>query len=173
MDVEVGETRGSLAIAVRTLTRQDKPWAARLERLAWGGYGVARKGELLDLRAFPGLVALAEGEPCGLARYAIRGADCELVSIQSEREGLGVGRALLAAVRQAATEAGCRRLWLITTNDNTRALRFYQRAGFDIVALHRDAVTQARRDLKPAIPLRGADGIRLRHELVLELLLDG
>jgi RimJ/RimL family protein N-acetyltransferase len=47
-----------------------------------------------------------------------------------------------------ARELGCRRIWLVTTNDNTRALQFYQRQGWDVVALHRDAVTAARR-IKP------------------------
>lgn len=56
------------------------------------------------------------------------------------------------------------------TNDNTIALRFYQRRGFDLVALHRDAVTRARAELKPSIPLE-IDGIPLRHELELEMRL--
>ena len=33
---------------------------------------------------------------------------------------------------------GCERVWLSTTNDKTAALRFYQRRGWDLVALHRD-----------------------------------
>lgn len=69
-----------------------------------------------------------------------------------------------------ARREGARRLWLITTNDNTIALRFYQRRGFDLVALHRDAVTRARAELKPSIPLE-IDGIPLRHELELEMRL--
>ena len=47
------------------------------------------------------------------------------------------------------------------------ALRFYQRHGFDLIALNRDAVATARK-LKPTIP-ECVDGIALRHELVLEL----
>jgi RimJ/RimL family protein N-acetyltransferase len=66
--------------------------------------------------------------------------------------------------------AGVGRVWLITTNDNTAALRFYQRLGFDLVALHRDAVDAAR-SIKPSIPLVGNDGIPIRHELELELRL--
>jgi len=70
-----------------------------------------------------------------------------------------------------ARAAGCRRLWLITTNDNLRALGFYQRLGLDLCALHRDAVAVARR-LKPGIPLTGRAGIPIRHELEFELLVD-
>jgi GNAT superfamily N-acetyltransferase len=101
----------------------------------------------------------------------IRGGECELVTITSLIEGQGVGRALLDAVRTAAVEAGGTRLWLVTTNDNLRALELYQRWGMEIVAFHRRGVTEARRHLKPSIPLRGASGIPLAHEFELELRL--
>ncbi len=81
------------------------------------------------------------------------------------------GRALLDAVRDAAMETGRTRLWLITTNDNLRALELYQRWGLEIVAFHRHAVTEARRHLKPSIPERGTQGIPIAHELELELRL--
>ncbi len=54
----------------------------------------------------------------------------------------------MAAVACAAREAGCTRLWLITTNDNLDALRFYQRRSFRI-----------------------AHGIPIRDEIELERLL--
>ena len=73
-------------------------------------------------------------------------------------------------VRAAAVAAGCRRLWLITTNDNLPALRFYQRRGFVLAALHRDAIAASRR-LKPQIPLLGLDNIPIRDELELEMAL--
>src|ERR671933_246460 len=73
-------------------------------------------------RELPGFVAFLDGQRVGLASYAVRGDECELVTMQSLREGRGVGRALLDAVRDAAVKAGCTRLWLITTNDNVRAL---------------------------------------------------
>jgi len=60
----------------------------------------------------------------------------------------------------------------MTTNDNTAALRFYQKWGFLLVAVHRNAVEQARK-LKPEIPLTGIDGIPLRDEIELEVLLKG
>ncbi len=56
---------------------------------------------------------------------------------------------------------------MTTTNDNVDALRFYQRRGWNLAALHEDAVTRARR-LKPEIPLVGDHGIPIRHELELE-----
>jgi ribosomal protein S18 acetylase RimI-like enzyme len=157
-------------LEVWPLLEADVSWAAELQHDAWGTV-VARRGELVDPARLPGFVALLHGERVGLVTYAIRGDSCEVVTIQSLREGHGVGRALLDAVRGAAVEAGCRRLWLVTTNNNTRALGIYQRYGMDIVAFYRDAVTLSRQ-VKPSIPERDADGIPIAHELELELRLD-
>jgi ribosomal protein S18 acetylase RimI-like enzyme len=93
-----------------------------------------------------------------------------VVSIDSVVRHTGVGAALLdAAVRVAAT-AGAERLWLVTTNDNLDALRFYQRRGMRIVAVSPGAVDEARR-LKPSIPRVGRYGIAMHDELTLELRL--
>jgi ribosomal protein S18 acetylase RimI-like enzyme len=153
---------------VQPLTEKDRAWAARLEAESWGEPGVARLGELVDPTRLPGFIAFLDGQRAGLASYAVRGGECEVVTIRSLREGRGVGRALLDAVRDAAIDAGCRRLWLITTNNNLRALELYQRWGMDIVAFHRHAVSDARRRVKPSIPERDAKGIPIAHELELE-----
>lgn len=58
-------------------------------------------------------------------------------------------------------------MYLYTTNDNTRAMRFYQKRGFDMTELFRGAVDRARK-IKPEIPLTGDDGIPLRHEIRFE-----
>jgi len=158
-------------VDIRPLTESDRAWAVQLEAETWSAPVVARLGELVDPTLLPGFVALVDGQRAGLASYAVRGDECELVTIRSLREGQGVGRALLDAVCAAAVEAGCPRLWLITTNDNLRALELFQRWGMEIVAFHRDAVTEARRHLKPSIPEHGAHGIPIAHELELELRL--
>ena len=158
-------------VDVRPLTERDRAWALEVETESWSTPAVARLGELVDPTQLPGFIALLDGQRVGLASYAVRGEECELVTIRSLRESRGVGQALLDAVRHAAIEAGCVRLWLITTNDNLRALELYQRWGMEIVAFHRHAVTQARRSLKPSIPEYGAQGIPIAHELELELRL--
>src|SRR6266550_3872138 len=61
--------------------------------------------------------------PWGALTYHVDGRECEIVTINSLEEGVGVGSALLTAVRDKAKSLGCRRLWLITTNDNLNALR--------------------------------------------------
>ena len=59
------------------------------------------------------------------------------------------------------------KLWLMTTNDNTPAMRFYQRRDFELVAFHRDAVSESRK-IKSSIPDMGLDGIPIRHEIEME-----
>jgi ribosomal protein S18 acetylase RimI-like enzyme len=136
----------------------------------WGEVA-ARRGELVEIGGLPGFAAWIDGERAGLLTYAVRGDECEVVTIHSLRPGRGAGRALLDAARDAAVAAGCRRLWLVTTNDNVGALGFYQRWGLDLCAFRRGAVDESRRALKPTIPVRDEHGVPIAHELELELLL--
>jgi ribosomal protein S18 acetylase RimI-like enzyme len=100
--------------------------------------------------------------------YVLDGDDCEVLTLHAAERFGGTGTALIEAVERLAADAGCARLWLITTNDNVDALRFYQRRGFRLVALHRGAVNDSRARLKPEIPRIGEHGIELRDELELE-----
>jgi GNAT superfamily N-acetyltransferase len=90
--------------------------------------------------------------------------------MNSLAEGIGVGTALLKAVKTVAAFAKCKRVWLVTTNDNTFTLRFYQKRGFQIAAVHPKAVERSR-ELKPEIPTNGVDGIPVRDEIELEIML--
>src|SRR5439155_6312609 len=116
-------------------------------------------------------VASYKGEKVGLVTYNIVDESCEIVTINSIRPALGVGTALIEAVRDIALESGCKRLWLITTNDNMNALRFYQKRGFVLVAIYRNAL-ELSRTLKSEIPMIGNEGIPLRDEIELEMILD-
>jgi ribosomal protein S18 acetylase RimI-like enzyme len=158
-----------MAIEVRPATPADRSYVQQSLTSAFHGTLVAAHDELIDASALPGAIAWDGGEPAGLLTYRAVGRDWEIVSIAADRPGNGAGGALLRWAREAATAAGATRLWLVTTNDNVRALRFYQRNGYDLVAVHRDAVTRAR-TLKPQIP-EVIDGIPVRHELELEVLL--
>lgn len=148
-------------------TRATISWRHEGLMREWGSTWVARRGALIDAASLPALVATIGGEPAGLATYSAVGDDWELVTIHAEVRLVGVGSALLQAVEDLAEAAGAQRVWLVTTNNNTGALRFYQRAGYDLIGLYRDAVTNARATLKPEIPTR-IDGIQVRHELELE-----
>ena len=159
------------AVTIRTLDAEDRGWVREFMVDRWGAPTVVGHGEVYEPERLPGLAAYAGDVLVGLLTYRIAGGACEVVTLDSLREGIGVGTALIAAVAAAARAAGCARLWLITTNDNLGALRFYQKRGFALVAVHRGAVDRARA-LKPEIPLIGNDGIPLRDEIELEMPLD-
>src|SRR6266540_3194584 len=113
------------------------------------------------------LVAEHDGERAGFALVRVEAGELEVLALRSLREREGVGTALLSTLEVEARRAGCRRVWLVTTNDNLDAIRFYQRRGWRWVAFHRDAVIEARK-LKPEIAELGAYGIPIRHELEFE-----
>jgi ribosomal protein S18 acetylase RimI-like enzyme len=159
-------------VRIRPFEEADREWATELLAREWGDVTVVSRGRVHDPMRLPGFVAERDGEPVGLVTYYVDGDACELVTLNSLVPEMGIGSALLSTVKAAVSTAGCRRLWLITTNDNTPALRFYQRQGFRLAALHRDAVSESRA-LKPQIPLMGLDGIPIRDELELEYLLSG
>jgi ribosomal protein S18 acetylase RimI-like enzyme len=157
-------------VDVRAIAEGDAVTVQTLLTETWGSTKVAGHGVLYDASTLPGLIAYLAGQPVGLLTYHVEGGSWEIVTISASVRELGVGRALVRAVVEIARRDAARRLWLITTNDNTIALRFYQRLGFDLVALHRYGVSRARDELKPEIPLE-VDGMPLRHELELEMLL--
>jgi DNA-3-methyladenine glycosylase I len=159
-----------MSFEVRPLRPQERGQVADLIASRWGSDVVVVHGTAYRPSELSGFVAMSASEWVGLVTYRIAEGSCEIVSLDSLRPGIGVGTALLETVEQAARQAGCMRMWLITTNDNLTALRFYQRRGFSLVAVHRGAVEQARR-LKPEIPAIGQEGTPIRDEIELELWL--
>ncbi len=155
---------------IRPLNISDHTWVAQRIIDSWGAESVVVHQTIYHPAELPGFVALAEKKTVGLLTYHIEGTSCEIVTLNSWNESQGVGTGLIEAVKLSARREGCERLWLITTNDNTRALHFYQKRGFVIAAIHINALEQSRL-LKPEIPLTGEDGIPLRDEIELEIIL--
>jgi GNAT superfamily N-acetyltransferase len=158
-------------ITIQPLNTADREWFSQFIFEHWGSNKVVSRGVVYYPQDLPGFVALNEGEKVGLITYNITGTNCEIVTINSNRSSSGVGTALIEAVRNIAITSGCKRLWLITTNDNLNALRFYQKRGFVLVAIHRNALELSRK-LKPEMSLIGDYGIPLREEIELEMKLD-
>jgi DNA-3-methyladenine glycosylase I len=157
-------------VLIRAATVDDRTWMARHLEHSWGSTTIVTRGTVHDGSQLPAFLAVQGEDIVGLATYRVAGGECELVSLDSLREGQGIGSGLLARVGQEAARHGCGRLWLITTNDNLEAIRFYQRRGLHLVAVHPGAVDDARR-IKPTIPLVGQHGIPIRDELEFELVL--
>jgi GNAT superfamily N-acetyltransferase len=124
---------------IRPIRSDDYDWIVALLRENWASEKQVYLGKVVDASKMPGFVATREGKSVGLITYRIDNDKCEVVTMNSVVEGIGIGSALIEAVKEVAAAAECRRLWLITTNDNVEGLRFYQKRGFVIAAVHRDA----------------------------------
>jgi ribosomal protein S18 acetylase RimI-like enzyme len=155
-------------LRVRPLLPADGPWVEEFVRERWGDASVVVHGTRYLPAELTGFCAESGGRRVGLVTLHRAGSSCEVVTLDSLEEGRGVGRALLDAARGEALRRGCHRLWLVTTNDNLRALGFYQRYGFRLSALRPGAVDASRR-MKPSIPAAGENGIPIRDELELEM----
>jgi GNAT superfamily N-acetyltransferase len=129
---------------------------------------VARLEQLVRPLDHPALLAEDGGRLAGVLTYVLAERECEILTLHAAAQWRGTGTALVEAVERVARDAGCTRLWVLTTNDNLDALRFYQRRGFRFAALNASAVDRARAQLKPEISEHGNYGIPIRDELVLE-----
>ena len=118
-----------------------------------------------------GLIERRDGKMVGLLTYHIDGDSMEMLSLNSILEGRGIGSSLILAAIDIAREQKCKRVWLATTNDNLRAVGFYQRLGFRMVELNLGAIDEARKT-KPQIPLIGDRGVEIHDEFVMELELE-
>jgi GNAT superfamily N-acetyltransferase len=159
-------------MTIRELRSSDNAWVESLMTEHFGSSRVVSRGILHSALALPGLVAEKDSRPRGLLQYRLDQDQCEVVVLISTIPRQGIGRRLLEAVQTIARESGCKRLWLITTNNNRNAIQFYRALGWRQVAIHRGAVREARK-LKPEIPEFNEAGVPIEDEVEFELPLEG
>ena len=156
--------------ALRRLTPDDLPRLRQFWIEHWGSEEMIVRGNIYRPEQLEGFV-VEDGEKwIGLLTFVIQENECEVTSLDSLREGQGIGSKLIDQAVEEARARGCRRLFLITTNDNLNALGFYQRRGFEIAAIYRGAINESRK-IKPSISMIGMNNIPLRDEIELELTL--
>ena len=156
---------------VREKTSEDIKWIAPYLKENWGSDKIVTRNRIHNALELPGFIAEQKNKPVGIILYNIENNQCEVVLLESFIEKKGIGSTLMGHIKEIAVFKGCKRIWLITTNDNLAAIRFYQLRGYSLVAIYRNALEQSRK-LKPEIPFIGIDGIPLRDEIELELLLE-
>jgi ribosomal protein S18 acetylase RimI-like enzyme len=118
------------------------------------------------------LVAVVRGGIVGHVQLtpAARAVEVEIrnMAVHSSHQGCGVGRALVSAAIDTARVEGRSVLIVATAAADTRALRFYQRLGFRLRAIERDAFTPAS-GYEPGLHV---DGIELRDRVWLDCRVD-
>lgn len=133
----------------------------------WNTDFMVSKSKVHYVDSLESFVYIKEGEIKGLLTFNIENDEMEIVSLDSFQENLGIGSLLLNKAIYFFKQSALRRLWLITTNDNLDALRFYQKREFVISNLYLNAVIISRK-IKPSIPKLGYDNIPIVHEIELE-----
>ena len=112
------------------------------------------------------LVAVEDGERVG--HLQVVGDEIKNMAVVETRRGRGVGRALVAAAVERARDERIELLRVATGAADIGNLRFYQRLGFRMRSIERDAFTPAY-GYPPGLEV---DGIELRDRVWLDLRLD-
>lgn len=156
---------------IQPVEETDREWVRQVSIEHWASEIVVTRNSVYLVEEQPGFIAHLDKQRVGLATYRIEFNLCEILTLNSLVPGRGIGSMLLAAVEEAAKQQQCKRIWVITTNNNLEALGFYQKRGYAIKAIHSNAIEKSRR-LKPEIPLVAENGIPIRDEIELEKFLD-
>ena len=157
-------------LSVRLLVQKDRDCFIDVLLENWASTTIVTRGVSHEAENLPGLVAEIDGKRFGLLTYNIGNEDLEIVTMNAIEENKGVGTALLDEIENLARQKKCKRLWVITTNDNVDALRFYQKRDFEMRAVHRHSIEESRK-IKPKLPMIGNYGIPIRDEIEMEKLL--
>ncbi|MDH3890334.1 MAG: GNAT family N-acetyltransferase [candidate division Zixibacteria bacterium] len=159
-----------MSFTIKKVTDKEREWVLEIAR-GWGADFIISRARRIYPAEIEGYYAVDQtGKRVGLVTYEVTGDQCEVVTLDAFDKFRGVGTALLDTVRAEMPKRGVERMWLITTNDNLDAIRFYQRRGWTIATVHVNALAESRR-MKPSISEIGMHGIPLRDEIEFELLL--
>lgn len=133
----------------------------------WRSELMISKGRVYTLGELEGYGFFEDQKLLGLITFNVLSGGCQIISLDSLSEGRGIGSMLISLVEEQAQIRGCSRIWVVTTNDNTKALRFYQKRGFTLCGFYENSVDMARQ-IKPEVPIYGQDNIPIKHEFELE-----
>ncbi|NOY87859.1 MAG: GNAT family N-acetyltransferase [FCB group bacterium] len=159
-----------MQISIHPILKSNKDWVKEVVQ-SWLADFIVSRGRKIYPADIDGFYAIDEaGNRVGMVTYEITDDQCEIVTLDAFQKFQGIGTALIEAVKKIARQKKCRRLWLITTNDNLEAIRFYQRRGFTLAAVHVNALSLSRK-IKPSIPEVGNFGIPMRDEIEFEMSL--
>lgn len=157
-------------LTFRSTEPTDTKWIKEIMDEHWGGEPLVIRGKKYYPTSLPGIIIENGKKIIGILFYEIQNSDCEIIVFETFDKFKGVGTLVLNELKKIAKNKNCKRIYLMTTNDNLDALRFYQKRGFVICGIHVDSVKISRK-LKPSIGLIGDYGIPLRDEIDLELIL--
>lgn len=152
---------------IRLTLLEEKKIVKELFIKEWNSDIMISKNQKHFVENLESIIAVVDKEIIGLLTFNIINKQAEIVSLDSFNEGKGIGTKLLDFTLNYFKNLYLDRIWLITSNDNCHAIRFYQKRGWKMVNIHFNAIEEARL-LKPQIPMFGYDGIPILHEIEFE-----
>lgn len=153
------------------LHKVDKENLEAFFREHWGSNQMVISSGVYQCDSLPGYACLSDEHLIiGLVTYVDREGEREIISLDSIIEKKGIGSNLMELVETEASQLNIAKITLITSNDNIDALKFYQKRGYRMTAILKDAIDKAR-VIKPEIPLVGFHGIPIKDEILLEKVL--
>ncbi len=126
--------------AIRTAEERDLDDVAAIERAVFNDPWSRRSfADLLDAAQVVFLVAVSDTAVLGYAVVLVASPESELANLAVARlvQGQGLGRRLLRAGIAAASERGCRQMFLEVRASNGAAIGLYQSAGFEALGRRR------------------------------------
>jgi ribosomal protein S18 acetylase RimI-like enzyme len=128
-------------VLTREASPEDQAVAVELFRRDFGRTSIASFGHVIPLSEASTIVAEMKGDISGALAWKRRDDALQIVALATDPmwQRSGVGAYLLAEAELVARRTGAQRVVLATTNDNLPALYFYQRRGYRITEVVRDA----------------------------------
>lgn len=155
-------------ITIKKEHKQEE-WINNLLKTEWDSGVIVSRGRIFNAGKLDGFIAVENDTFTGLATINISGNELEIITLNAVPKYKGIGTQLIERIISYAKEHNCKRISIVTT-DNLDAIRFYQRRGFRLIKINRDAIKEYRK-LKPTIPLTGNYKLPLLDELEFEMLL--
>jgi len=119
-----------MEIVLREKTENDNPWIIESLRNNWGSDFIISRGVKHYPTKLDGCIIENNGRVIGICLYSIVRKSCEIVLIEVYERRKGIGAELLTKIIKKGKQEKWKRIWLITTNDNIDALKFYLKNGF-------------------------------------------
>lgn len=155
---------------IRDANDSDRDFIMEKTLKEWGDEVVVVHNTIYRPYLLNAFIAETVEKKVGMLTYFIHEDSFEIVTIIVFTQRKAVGTKLINQAKALCMERGLKRLWLITTNDNVPAIKFYKKIGFSVKTVHHGAVEYARR-LKPTIPITGHNGTEIRDEIEMEMIL--
>lgn len=153
---------------IKPINKNDREWIIDLLTNHWISPKIVSREKIHDATKLPGFIAWQENKPIGLLTYCVENNECEIVTLDSLIENIGIGSSLIDTLKKITSDNRYKRLWCITTNNNQKAIQYYRNRGFKIKKVYKNAMEISRK-LKPEIPLVDNNGVSIKDEVELEI----